>query len=353
MASVPLVERVGIFPPGFTTSFSQAQNAESGSLMRMETFIQRRQADWQRLETLVNRAKSSAETLSAADLYELGTLYRSATSDLALAQRDFPGGQVTIYLNQLVARGHGLIYREEPLRWQQMRLFFAVTFPGLFRQLLPYTVVSFLIFFVPALVAFMVVSVDAGRIYTFLGANANTESLVRTVESGELWTEIAPSVRSAASATILTNNIGVMFMAFAGSATAGLFTLFILLTNGLSFGGIFGLLQAHSMSGGLAEFVVAHGFIELSVIFLSGGCGLYVGEALIRPGLLSRKDALVQRARVAVSIILGCIPLLIIAGLIEGFISPSGLPWLVKAAVGIGTGVILYGYWLNWTKWMR
>ncbi|MEZ4640244.1 MAG: hypothetical protein R2856_35695 [Caldilineaceae bacterium] len=86
--------------------------------------------------------------------------------------------------------------------------------------------VSFLIFFVPALVAFAMVAADTERVYIFLGADANTEALVRTVESGELWTDIAPCVRSAASAAILTNNI-VMFMAFAGSATAGLFTLFI------------------------------------------------------------------------------------------------------------------------------
>ena len=315
--------------------------------MRMETFIQQRQTDWQKLEALVNRAKSSAETLSAADLYELGMLYRSATSDLALAQRDFPSGQVTRYLNQLVARAHGLIYREEPLRRQQVRIFFTVTFPQLYRQLLPYTAVSFLIFLIPALAAFVMVAADADRVYTFLGANANTEALVETVEAGELWTDIAPSVRSAASAAILTNNIGVMFMAFAGSATAGLFTLFILLINGLNIGGVFGLLQAHGMSGGLAEFVMAHGFIELSVIFLAGGCGLYVGEAIVRPGLLSRKDALVLRARVAVSLILGCVPLLIIAGIIEGFISPSGLPWIVKTAVGVGTGVLLHFYWLK------
>ncbi|MBI1297143.1 stage II sporulation protein M [bacterium] len=315
--------------------------------MRMEIFIQRRQADWQQLETLVNRAKSSAETLSAADLYELGMLYRSATSDLAVAQRDFPGGQVTRYLNQLVARAHGLIYREEPLRRQQVRTFFTVTFPQLYRQLLPYTTISFLVFLIPALAAFAMVAADADRVYTFLGASANTEALVQTVEEGELWTDIAPSVRSAAAAAILTNNIGVMFMAFAGSATAGLFTLFILLINGLNIGGVFGLLQAHNMSGGLVEFVMAHGFIELSVIFLAGGCGLYVGEAIVRPGLLSRKDALVQRARLAVSLILGCVPLLVIAGIIEGFISPSGLPWIVKTAVGVGTGALLHFYWLK------
>ncbi|MBX2999553.1 MAG: stage II sporulation protein M [Caldilineaceae bacterium] len=315
--------------------------------MRMDTFVGRRQADWRRLETLVKTAKSSAESLSAGDLYELGRLYRSATSDLALAQRDFPSAQVTIYLNQLVARTYALLYREEPLRWQQFKQFYRERFPLYFRQLWPYTAAAFLIFLIPALVAFGVVWADPDTIYTFLGATPGTRELVRSVEEGKLWTDIAPSVRSAASAMILTNNIGVMFMAFAGSATAGIFTLFILLLNGVNIGAVFGLLQAHSLSGGLAEFVIAHGFIELSVIFLAGGCGLYVGEALIRPGLLSRKDALVVRARLAVAVILGCVPLLILAGIIEGFISPSGLPWVLKLLVGTGTGVALYWYWLK------
>lgn len=313
----------------------------------MDIFIGRRQAAWQRLETLMKMARSRAEALSAGDLYELGRLYRSATSDLALAQRDFPDAQVTIYLNQLVARGHALLYREEPLRWQQLKRFYSETFPQYFRQLWPYTLAAFLVFMIPALASFAVVWADAATIYTFLGASPSTQELVRTVEEGKLWTDIAPSVRSAASAMILTNNIGVMFMAFAGSATAGIFTLFILLLNGINIGAVFGLLQAHSLSGGLAEFVVAHGFIELSVIFLAGGCGLYVGEAIVRPGLLSRKDALVVRARLAVAVILGCVPLLILAGVIEGFISPSGLPWLVKLFVGAGTGGVLYWYWLR------
>ncbi len=317
--------------------------------MHIDKFIQQRQDDWQRLETLSQKAKTAADTLSAGDLYELGQLYRTATSDLALAQRDFPTGAVTRYLNGLVGRTHALLYREEPLRWQQVRRFYAESFPQRFRQLLPYTSAAFALFLLPALVAFFVTWGDAEAIYTFLGPGPDTQSLVRTVENGELWIEIAPSVRSAESAALLTNNIGVMFMAFAGSATAGLFTLLIMVINGINIGAVFGLLQFHGMSGGLAEFVVAHGFIELSVIFLAGGCGLYVGEALIRPGLLSRKDALVARARLAVSVILGCVPLLILAGLIEGFISPSGLPWMVKALVGVGTGVGLWWYWLKST----
>jgi uncharacterized membrane protein SpoIIM required for sporulation len=318
--------------------------------MRLDTFIQQRQAEWQRLEALTQQAKSNAESLSSGELYELGRLYRVATSDLALAQRDFANQQVTIYLNQLVGRSHALIYREEPLRLQQLREFYRETFPRLFRQLLPYTAIAFALFMAPAVVAFVLVWFDPERIYILLGSGPGIRRLVSTVEDGRLWTEIAPTVRSAASAAILTNNIGVMFMAFAGSMTGGLLTLYIMLLNGINIGAIFGLLQAHGLSGGLAEFVAAHGPIELSVIFLSGGCGLYVADGLFRPGLFSRKDALVLRARLAVQVILGSVPLLILAGIIEGFISPSGLHWIIKAGVGMATGVALFWYWLRWGR---
>jgi uncharacterized membrane protein SpoIIM required for sporulation len=170
---------------------------------------------------------------------------------------------------------------------------------------------------------------------------------VDQVEQGELWTEIEPEVRSAASSLILTNNIQVMFLTFAGGMTAGLYTAWILLSNGLHLGAIFGLLQSHGLAGGLGEFVVAHGFIELSVIFLAGGCGLYIGDGLLRPGLYSRQAVLRHRARQGGLAILACIPLLVLAGLIEGFISPSGLPWPLKALVGVGTGIALYWYWLR------
>ena len=118
-------------------------------------------------------------------------------------------------------------------------------------------------------------------------------------------------------------------------------------SNGLDRGAIVGLRQGHGLAGGLGEFVLAHGPIELSVIFLAGGCGLYIGDGLLRPGLLSRQAMLSRRMRLAVTAILDCVPLLVLAGLIEGFISPSGLPVWVKAGVGAGTGVALHWYWLR------
>jgi uncharacterized membrane protein SpoIIM required for sporulation len=313
--------------------------------MNVDIFLQQRRPAWQRMEGLLATLRRSRQALSAQELEEFGRLYRAATSDLALAQRDFPQQPVTQYLNQLVGSAHAVLYRGEPLRWRRLRELYARRFPQLYRRLLPYTAVACLLFLLPALAAFFAVWADAGRIYLFEGPEI--APLVDEVERGELWTDIAPSVRSAASSLILTNNIQVMFLTFAGGMTAGLLTAWVMISNGMHMGAIFGLLQVHSLSGGLGEFVLAHGFIELSVIFLAGGCGLYIGDGLLRPGLLSRQAMLSRRMRQSVTAILACVPLLVLAGIIEGFISPSGLPVWVKAAVGLGTGIALHWYWLR------
>lgn len=313
--------------------------------MNLEFFFQQRRPSWQRMETLLQRARSDPGNLSAPELDELGLLYRTITADLALAQRDFPNQQVTLYLNQLIGRAHALIYRSEPLRWRQLMRFYRIEFPQLYRKLLPYTLAAFVLFWAPALAAFWSVAVNPDWIYVIEGPGI--ADLVEQVEQGRLWTDIAPGVRSAAAGFIMTNNIQVMFLTFAGGMTAGLLTLWVLINNGLHLGAIFGLLLAHDLAGGLAEFVIAHGVVELSVIFLAGGCGLFVGDGLLRPGLYSRRDTLLQRTRTSVKLILGSAPFLVIAGVIEGFLSPSAAPWPIKLFVGVATGVLLYAYWLG------
>ncbi len=289
-------------------------------------------------------------SLGAAELDELGRLYQMVGADLALAQRDFPDEEVTLYLNRLVGQAHAAIYQVESFTWRSILRFYRETFPRLYRRLLPYTGVAALLFVLPALVVFLAVWQDPERIYGIMGPGI--QPLVEQVERGRMWTDIPLTFRSTASVGIFTNNIRVMVFTFAGGATGGLLTLYVMAVNGVNLGALFGLLQAHAMSGRLAEFVVAHGVIELSVIFLVGGCGLYMGDALWRPGLQSRRAALAQRARVAVQVVLGCIPLLVVAGLIEGFVSPSELPGPLKAGVGAVSGLALYRYWLGrWALW--
>jgi len=176
---------------------------------------------------------------------------------------------------------------------------------------------------------------------------ASAQDLIPQIEQKELWTNIPVDERPYASTFIMQNNIRVAFMAFAGGVLAGLLTIYAMVFNGLTLGGITGLTIHYGIGFDLWTFVIGHGVVELSVIFIAGGTGLMLGWAIIHPGLLRRRDALTLAAQKAIRLLIGCVPLLAIAGTIEGFISPAeGLPWFVKWAVGLSSGILLYGYLL-------
>jgi uncharacterized membrane protein SpoIIM required for sporulation len=311
--------------------------------MNPEQFYHDRQHVWQQFAQLVERGQNSLQQFSPDEVRQLGQLYRTVASDLALAQREFPQHRVTTYLNQLVAQGHAVVYRGEPLATRRLRRFLTHRFPQVFRETLPFTVVATLLLCLPALLLGLAVYADPDTARIFLPPQI--QQVIPLVEQQELWVDIPVTERPYFSSVIMTNNIRVSFMAFAGGVTAGLFTIYIMVFNGLMLGGLTGLTAHHGVGWELWHFVIGHGVIELSTIFIAGGSGLMLGWAIINPGLLSRRDALLLAARKALYLILGCIPLLIIAGLIEGFISPNeSIPPLVKWAVGIGSGLLMFAY---------
>jgi uncharacterized membrane protein SpoIIM required for sporulation len=158
------------------------------------------------------------------------------------------------------------------------------------------------------------------------------------------WWENLNRANQIGSTQIFTNNIKVTFYAFAFGAMLGLGTLYVLAYNGASFGAIIALTYRAGFGNDLLTFVVGHGVIELSCIFIAGGAGLLIGSAMIMPGDLTRGDALKSRGMEAVRLIVGCIPLLVVAGIIEGFISPAPINPLIKFAIAGVTGVALYSY---------
>jgi uncharacterized membrane protein SpoIIM required for sporulation len=313
--------------------------------MDPEQLLRDRQAAWKRLEGLLSAAERDMRALSPADVAELGRLYRATTSDLALAQRDFPGHRVTLFLNQLVARAHAMVYRSEPAALRRLWHFTTQTYPRLFRRLAPFIAAAALLFFGPALVAGLLLMIQPEAARSVLPADVH--DVIPMVERGQLWIDLPPGERPSSASFIMTNNIQVSILAFAGGVLAGLPTAYVLLINGLILGGLLGLTGAYGLGGELASFVVGHGVIELSVICFAGGAGLRLGWAVLRPGLRRRHDALALAGREAVGLLVGCVPLLLVAGLIEGFISPAeSLSGGAKAAIGLLTGFLLYAYLL-------
>lgn len=311
--------------------------------MNADEFYQSRRKEWELLSNLVERAQSDVARLSPREIEQLASLYRAASSDLALGKRDFPRHKVTQYLNHLVARTHAILYQGEPLALKRIVEFALRGFPRLFRETFIFTFAAFLMFAIPALAAGLSIGRDPNSAQWLLPAQAH--DLIPIVEDKELWIDIPMEERPFASAFIMQNNIRVSILAFGSGLTAGLLTFWVLVQNGLILGGLLGLTSYYGVGWELANFVIGHGVIELSVIFMAGGSGLMLGWAILRPGLMRRRDALAQAARTSVRLLIGAVPMLVIAGTIEGFISPSEtIPPFVKWAVGIGSGILLYSY---------
>lgn len=313
--------------------------------MHPDDLIQTRKHDWQSLETLIQRGQGRGAPLSPEEVQSLGRLYRQATSDLALVQRDFPGHRLGQYLNGLVAQAHALVYRGEPLAVQRLKRFITHGYPRLYRELLPFTLVALAMLLIPALVAGISTAVYPPAARWMLPVDV--QGVIPDIENRDLWVNIPVSERPYASAFIMQNNIRVTFLAFGGGVLLGTMTTWSMVLNGLILGGLTGLTIHYGVGGELWSFVIGHGVIELSVIFIAGGTGLKLGWAILRPGLVTRRAALVQAAQQAVRLLVGCVPLLVIAGLIEGFISPAeNIPWPVKWGVGLVSGALLYAYLL-------
>ncbi|HEX3052801.1 MAG TPA: stage II sporulation protein M [Aggregatilineaceae bacterium] len=306
--------------------------------MNVNEFIRLREKDWERLQFLIDTHKGR-KSLNAAEVQELGTLYRAVTSDLALARRDYEGHRVGIFLNQLLTRAHSYIYQQEISDVRHFGRYFTHTIPQMFRETWVFTFVAFLLFFLPALLSFAL-SYNNPDVADNLGLGAMRDILAEK----STWTDIPVEERPYTSTYIMTNNIRVALMAFGGGVLLGLFSIWALASNGIHFGAVMGLAAHYGMGRTLLDFVFAHGVVELSIIFMSGGAGLQLGWALINPGLYSRRDAIAIAGRRAIALAVLAIPALVTAGLIEGFLSPSDAPFGLKVMVGLGTGTLLYSY---------
>src|SRR3954471_15782102 len=313
--------------------------------MPIDRFINERKNVWQRLEELLQLLdRMTLRKLHREEVKELGRIYRRTASDLAIARAESRDPRLVNYLNSLVIRAHGRIYRADAQGGQRIRNFFSRDFPQTFRRTWRYTAVTFAVFWLFAGIAFVGTRLDPD-FSEFAGISPYFREVV--INHRTHWWERLNEANQIGSTQIFTNNIKVTFYAFAMGALFGLGTLYVLAFNGAMFGAITALTYRAGFGNDLLlGFVISHGVIELSCIFIAGGAGLLIGTALLMPGDLSRADALKSRGMEAVRLIVGCVPLLVIAGIIEGFISPAPINPAIKFTIAGVTGVALYSYLL-------
>ena len=300
-------------------------------------FIAKKQKTWDELEVLLNHSRGA----SAGHLNRVGYLYRRVTSDLAVARRDFPEDPCVPYLNALASRAHAAVYQTSPFKRGSLRQFLLSGFPNVFRENLNFIGAAFVMFAVSFAAAYWI-ALNTPELAEQL-VPERFVSHIKELEDGA-WNDTSAENRNLFASFVMTNNIRVAFLAFAGGIIFMVGSAYILVLNGIAIGAVAGLCHANGVALALWSFVSPHGYIELTTIFIAGGAGLKLGYALIAPSFFTRKRTLTAAARTAIQLLGGCVVLLVVAGIIEGFVSPSSLLPSVKIGFGVLTGILLFTY---------
>jgi uncharacterized membrane protein SpoIIM required for sporulation len=267
----------------------------------------------------------------------LGALYRASAADLALARRRFAGDPTVVRLETLVTRARPLVY-DRAGRGASVAEFATTGYWRRVRERPGLLLVAALLLFGPWVLASVWAVRDPGA------ASGVVPSEYRSVTEPRESTDLGLTTdeQAAFSSEIFTNNIRVTIFAFAGGIAAGLGTAALLVYQGVLFGAITGLSIWAGNGEPFFELVTAHGVLELSCVVVASAAGLRMGWALVSPGHRRRGVALAAEARVAVEIVLGTAPWLVLAGLVEGFITPRGLGLGPVIVIGFALGVL---YW--------
>ncbi|HUS09060.1 MAG TPA: stage II sporulation protein M [Pyrinomonadaceae bacterium] len=307
-----------------------------------DRFIEQHKTAWERLEDLLKLLDgSSLRRLHREEVRELGRIYRRTSSDLAIARAESRDPRLINYLNSLVIRAHGRIYQADAQGGSRLSSFFARELPRTFRRTWAYTAMSFSVFALFSVLGFLGTKYDP-EFSELVGVPPSFREVY--IETRTHWWEDLNQANQVGASSIFTHNIQVTIYTFAFGALFGVGTLFYLAYNGATIASVLALTYRAGFGNDLLTFMVGHGVIELSCIFIAGGAGLLIGSALVMPGDLSRADALKSRGKDAVRLMMGVAVLLVVAGIIEGFISPAAISPKIKFGIGILTGLSLYSY---------
>jgi uncharacterized membrane protein SpoIIM required for sporulation/uncharacterized RDD family membrane protein YckC len=327
-----------------------AARSDTGAAREQHALVAAGAARWGAFATrLAEVQRRGLAGLSEAEVSDFVAQYREMSADLARLQTAARGRSVdaVFALSRLVATAHNLVYRQRTLTPRAALDYLSFTVPAELRRSWRPVLLAALLLFGPAAVAWTGVVRNPAVAPEFIGPGMleRAELGVKRAETGEGYIPDPELMRPVFASRIVANNVQVSFFAFAFGATAGIGTLLLLVVNGVSLGGVMGLYQAKGILSLIGAFVAPHGLLELAAICIAGGAGFLMASAILMPGARTRREALVSNGKRAIHLVAAATFLLVIAGVIEGFISP--IPWWPlwwKVSVTAVTGLFLAGF---------
>ncbi len=323
--------------------------------MRQEQFVERHKAEWDAFERWLQARGERPRSASRKDAAPVGlddgdvpARDRRLCQQLALARRRGYSVPLLDRLQALMQRGHAVLYRAPPPRWHRAAEFLVAGFPQLVRSQAGCMWASLLLFGVPLVGLFVLLQfkpelahhilspVTIAQMEAMYDPDNPRHALGR--ESGSDWQMFGYYV---------WNNISIGLRTFAGGLLAGVGTILVLLSNGISIGAVAGHLQAIGPGAPFWRFVAGHSPLELTAIVIAGGAGLQLGLALVAPGRMRRRDALVRAGRIGAQLCIGVAVMLLLAAFVEAFWSSTHSipPWIKYAVSALLWALVLGWLW--------
>ncbi|MGF1523819.1 MAG: stage II sporulation protein M [Leptolyngbyaceae cyanobacterium] len=317
--------------------------------MNIQRWVARRESSWRRLDSLLSRAEGSGLTaLTTEEIKTIASLYRSVSADLARGRTNQVGEALIRDLQLLTSRSYSQIYQGSRRQdWRAVWEFYRYVFPSTVQQAWIYIAIASVLFIVSGFIAWWYSWQDPSFMSLVLGPGFVAE----VQDTEELWTVSILGNEPVVSSSLMINNIGVAFRAIFGGVSypipmlpkltpPGVFTLYVMVLNGLMIGAVATLVAQTNLAYDFWAFVFPHGALELPAIFFAGGAGLLLARGILLPGKYRRIDALQVYGRQAAQLVCGIVPMLVFAGVIEAFFSPS--PW-VPSPIKYLAGTLLFG----------
>ena len=313
-------------------------------------FVAAKRVRWDEFQRLAERAAGRGlDSFASHELPDFAARYREIAADLARARTYGCDEATRARLERLAAAGHNALYRDERSTWTRVWQVLARECPAAIVSARGYVLVACLSFLAPAAAGYALI-----RQQPSLAAEYLPEVMLRRAEAGaermaegKRYVDVAVEDRPVMASGIITNNVRIAISCFAGGIFLGVGSLVLLGFNGLSIGASAGHFANLGLLGYLLSFILGHGLLELFAIWVAGAAGFLLGRSVVAPGDLTRGEALVLSGRRAVRMVGGAAVLLVVAGLIEGFVSAGTGGVGVRIGASLGTVAFLALYLLN------
>lgn len=319
--------------------------------LKSQRFRREREADWRRLEAIVDKAeKRSASALSDDEILAMPVLYRSALSSLSVARATSLDQGLIGYLESLAARAYFFVYGARSTPQEQLAAFFGRDWPTGVRGLWRETLIALAITALGAAVAWWLVGTDSDWFFGFVDAglaDGRDPTASRETLRATLYHDEGAEGLSAFSTWLFTHNAGVALLAFALGFAFGAPTIVLLLMNGAMLGAMLHVFFEKGLGFEFGGWLLIHGVTELFAIVLAGAAGMKIGWAVAFPGHDSRLEALSRAGRTTGAAMVGVVLMLLLAGLLEGFgrqlIGSDVVRYAIAAATALLWGLYFYG----------